>query len=137
MSSISLFHRCSIAEYVEACVAAGVGVFCEKPLGIDITQSRALVDLVATSGVPAGVNFVFSAAPSAVELAERIKQGAIGDIVRGDLRLHFAEWPRAWHAKAQWFEAQGSGRVDPRSRVPLPLCCQPGTRTHSRSTMPS
>jgi predicted dehydrogenase len=100
-----LFHR----EYVEACVAAGVGVFCEKPLGIDVTQSRALVELVAASGVPAGVNFVFSAAPSAVELAERTKQGAIGDIIRGDLRLHFAEWPRAWHAKAQWLKLRDQG----------------------------
>ena len=100
-----LFHR----EYVEACVAADVGVFCEKPLGIDVTESRALVDLVAASGLPAGVNFVFSAAPSAVELAERIKQGAIGDIIRGDLRLHFAEWPRAWHAKAQWLKLRDQG----------------------------
>ena len=100
-----LFHR----QYVEACVAASVGVFCEKPLGIDIAESRALVDLVAASGVPAGVNFVFSAAPSAVELGGRIEQGAIGDIVRGDLRLHFAEWPRAWHAKAQWLKLRDQG----------------------------
>lgn len=99
------FHR----EYVEACMAANVGVFCEKPLGIDVTESRALVDLVTASGVPAGVNFVFSAAPSAVELAERVNQGAIGDIVRGDLRLHFAEWPRAWHAKAQWLKLRDQG----------------------------
>jgi len=100
-----LFHR----EYVAACVAADVAVFCEKPLGIDVAESRALVELVATSGVPAGVNFVFSASPSAVELAERIQQGTIGDIVRGDLRLHFAEWPRAWHAKAQWLKLRDQG----------------------------
>ena len=56
------FHR----TYVEACVDAGVAVFCEKPLGIDIAESRALVDLVERSGLPAGVNFVFGAAPSAV-----------------------------------------------------------------------
>lgn len=100
-----LFH----AEYVEQCVAEGVAVFCEKPLGIDIDQSRRLTELVAQSGLPAGVNFVFSAAPSATELASRVAAGDIGDVVRGDLRLHFAEWPRAWHAKAQWLRLRDQG----------------------------
>lgn len=100
-----LFHQ----EYVEACVAAEVGVFCEKPLGVDVAQSRALVDLVATSGVPAGVNFVFSAAPPAIQLLDMIDDGALGEVVRGDLRLHFAEWPRAWHAKAQWLRLRDQG----------------------------
>ncbi len=100
-----LFH----AGYVEQCVAAGVAVFCEKPLGIDIEESRRLTQLVAESGLPAGVNFVFSAAPSAVELERRVAVGDIGDVVRGDLRLHFAEWPRAWHAKAQWLRLRDQG----------------------------
>lgn len=100
-----LFHR----EYVEACVAAGVGVFCEKPLGVDVSESRALVELVERSGAPAGVNFVFSAAPSASRLLELIGSGEIGDVVRGDVRLHFAEWPRAWHARAQWLRLRDQG----------------------------
>ncbi len=100
-----LFH----GEYVERCVAARVGIFCEKPLGIDLDESRSLVDLVTASGLPAGVNFVFSAAPSATELIRRIDVRDIGDVVRGDLRLHFAEWPRAWHAKAQWLRQRDQG----------------------------
>lgn len=100
-----LFH----AGYVEQCVAARVAVFCEKPLGLDVAKSRQLTDLVTGSGLPAGVNFVFSAAPSAVELEQRVAAGAIGDVVRGDLRLHFAEWPRAWHAKAQWLTLRDQG----------------------------
>jgi len=100
-----LFHR----EYVEAALANDVAVFCEKPLGIDVAESRALVDLVAASGLNAGVNFVFSAAPSATELGRRVAAGEIGDVVRGDLRLHFAEWPRAWHAKAQWLRLRDQG----------------------------
>lgn len=100
-----LFHR----EYVEACVAAGVGVFCEKPLGVDVDESQALVELVVASGVPAGVNFVFSAAPPATQLLDMLDVGALGEVVRGDLRLHFAEWPRAWHAKAQWLRLRDQG----------------------------
>ncbi len=100
-----LFHR----EYAAACVAADTAIFCEKPLGIDVAESRALVALVARSGLPAGVNFVFSAAPSATELAALVRAGEIGDVVRGDLRLHFAEWPRAWHANAQWLTRRDQG----------------------------
>jgi predicted dehydrogenase len=100
-----LFH----SAYVEQCINAQVAIFCEKPLGINVQESRRLVDLVDSSGLPAGVNFVFSAAPSAVELQHRVASGEIGQIVRGDLRLHFAEWPRAWHAKAQWLRLRDQG----------------------------
>jgi len=100
-----LFH----SAYVEQCINARVAIFCEKPLGINVQESRRLVDLVDSSGLPAGVNFVFSAAPSAVELQRRVASGEIGQIVRGDLRLHFAEWPRAWHAKAQWLRLRDQG----------------------------
>ncbi|MFK8022631.1 MAG: Gfo/Idh/MocA family protein [Ilumatobacter sp.] len=100
-----LFHR----QYVEACVRADVGIFCEKPLGVDVAESRALVDLVNASGLPAGVNFVFSAAPSATGLLDDVRTGSLGEVVRADLRLHFAEWPRAWHAKAQWLQHRDQG----------------------------
>lgn len=100
-----LAHR----DYVERCVAAGVGIFCEKPLGVDVAESRQLVDLVTASGLPAGINFVFSAAPAAVGLTTIVENGSLGDIVRGDLRLHFAQWPRAWHSKAQWLRLRDQG----------------------------
>lgn len=105
-----LFHR----VYVEACVAAETAIFCEKPLGIDVAESRELAHLVASSGLPAGVNFVFGAAPSATRLqsatiADEHGATAIGEIVRGELRLHFAVWPRAWHAKAQWLRLRDQG----------------------------
>ena len=36
---------------------AGKAIFLEKPLGVDVSESRALVDTIAASGVPAAVNF--------------------------------------------------------------------------------
>ena len=100
-----LFHR----EYVDACVRAGTGIFCEKPLGVDLDESRAMVQLVEQSGLPAAVNFVVGSAPSAVQLAADVEAGRLGEIVRADLRLHFAEWPRAWHSKAQWLRFRDQG----------------------------
>ncbi len=99
------FHR----EYVTACLASDVAIFCEKPLGIDVAESRELVRQVEASGVAAGINFVFGAAPSAVELERRVEADAIGQPIRGDLRMHFAEWPRSWHAQAQWLRFRDQG----------------------------
>ena len=100
-----LFHN----EYVRKCVAADSAIFCEKPLGIDITQSRELVALVNKAGTPAGVNFVFSAAPSATKMSEIVGQPEFGKIIRCDLDLHFRDWPRPWHINAQWLRDRDQG----------------------------
>lgn len=97
------------AGYVHACLAAGSAIFCEKPLGIDVAESRALVAAVESAERRAAVNFVFGAAPSARQLQEEVAAGTIGDVVRADLRLHFSEWPRAWHAKAGWLTLRDQG----------------------------
>ena len=96
-------------DYVMRCVAADTAIFCEKPLGIDLVSSQELVHAVADSGLPAGVNFVFGAAPSARELQRKVANKELGEVTRVDLRLHFAQWPRAWHEKAQWLRLRDQG----------------------------
>ncbi len=97
------------AEYVRGCLEAGKAIFCEKPLGIDVDESRDLVAAVNASECPAAVNFVFGSAPSAADAQSHVMGGELGDLVRADLRLHFAQWPRAWHAKAQWLTLRDQG----------------------------
>ena len=96
-------------DYVLSCIAAQTAIFCEKPLGIDLVSSRELVDAVERSDLPAGVNFVFSAAPSARELQYKVMNGELGKLTRVDLRLHFSSWPRTWHEKAQWLRLRDQG----------------------------
>src|SRR5271163_4653988 len=40
-------------EAVDAAASAGRALFCEKPLATDVDSARALVDAVASAGVPA------------------------------------------------------------------------------------
>ena len=96
-------------QYVLDCLSHKTAIFCEKPLGVDLQSSRQLVDAVNESGLPAGVNFVFSSAPSAVELQQRLTNQDLGDLIRADLRLHFSKWPRGWHEKAQWLRLRDQG----------------------------
>ncbi len=96
-------------KYVRDCLANDTAIFCEKPLGVDLQTSRQLVAEVNQSGLPAGVNFVFSSAPSATELQKRLSNQEVGDVLRADLRLHFSQWPRGWHEKAQWLRLRDQG----------------------------
>ena len=97
------------AEYVRGTLAAGRAVFCEKPLGIDVAESRSLVAEVEASGLPAAVNFVFGSAPAAVELVRLAGDGSLGELRQVELDLHFAQWPRAWQAGATWLAGRAEG----------------------------
>ena len=99
------WHR----EYVLAAVAAGKRIFCEKPLGIDVDQSRDLVAELERRQSPNIVNFV--QAPShAVEFAsKRLAAGDLGDIIGGDIVVHFSAWPRDWQADADWLRFREQG----------------------------
>ena len=95
--------------YVNMAVDAGIGIFCEKPLGIDIQESQEMVEAVANSQVAGGVNFVFASAPAAVRLGEAIRSGELGEILRIEIRLHFPQWPRPWQREATWLAAAAEG----------------------------
>lgn len=100
-----LNHR----EYVLAALEREIPIFCEKPLGIDVAESRELVEKVEASGPPAVVNFVYGAAPGGTVLQERLRGGQLGEVVGVDLRLHFATWPRDWQAAASWLVKREQG----------------------------
>ena len=96
-------------EYALAAIAAGKPVYCEKPLGIDIAESRDLVTRLKDGGIPNVVNFV-QASCEALELTEAaLRSGAAGDVVGLDIVVQYQQWPRAWQTAADWlrFRAQG------------------------------
>lgn len=99
------FHR----EYAAAVLAAGKAVLCEKPLGIDLAESRELVELAEASNLPHAVNFVHASTAACDEIAKKIRDGSLGDVLRVDVRLQFSQWPRDWQANAGWlaFREQG------------------------------
>ncbi len=100
-----LFHH----DYVAATLEAGKAIYCEKPLGIDVAESRALTERVEASGLKSAINFVFGSAPGAVELAGKVRAGEIGAVAGVDIRLHFATWPRGWQEAATWLGKRDQG----------------------------
>jgi predicted dehydrogenase len=96
-------------QYALAAINAGKAIYCEKPLGVDIADSRSLVEAVEKSGVKHCVNFSLATAV-AVEFIERgLKDGSIGDVQSVSIHLHFNKWPRDWQVPAAWLSERFEG----------------------------
>jgi predicted dehydrogenase len=66
-------------DVVEAAVASGRAVFCEKPLAPDLAGASALAGTVADAGVPAQVGLVLRHAPVFRALRDVIASGELGE----------------------------------------------------------
>ncbi len=97
-------------DYVSMAVAAGKPVFCEKPLGVDIDDSRHMVEEIEASGLLNAVNFPFARGVAADFLKTELAAGALGQVEGVDLRLRFSQWPRDWQAgAAAWLSGREQG----------------------------
>jgi predicted dehydrogenase len=65
-------------EAVEAAAAAGVAVFCEKPLAPSLPEAAAVADAVARAGVAAQVGLVLRTSPAYGALADLVGSGRLG-----------------------------------------------------------
>ena len=78
ISTPPFFH----VQHLEAAVASGKHVYCEKPVGIDIQQANHALEIAkrvkATQSVDVG--FQCRSAPPIAAIAERIQGGALGKI---------------------------------------------------------
>jgi len=101
-----LWHR----EYVSAAVEAGKTVFCEKPLGVDVPDSQAMVEQVEEAGILNAVNFPFARGLAADFVLGELDAGGLGQVQGVDVRLHFSSWPRDWQMNAaEWLSKRAQG----------------------------
>jgi 1,5-anhydro-D-fructose reductase (1,5-anhydro-D-mannitol-forming) len=95
--------------YICAAVQAGKAIYCEKPLGVDLAESRAVAKLVADSGLPNIVNFNHARALSSNFIEDQIAAGAVGKILGMDTSIHVATWPREFQKAATWLARRDQG----------------------------
>jgi len=89
-------------EHLEAAVAAGKHVYCEKPVAVDVPGAKRVVEAgkKAQGKLSLAVGFQIRKAPPYVELVRRIHNGALGRIGCG-LAYYYCphldrpEWPSA------------------------------------------
>lgn len=97
------------APYVRAAAAAGKGVYCEKPLGVDVSESRELVAFVEASGVATAINFNHGNASASTFVEAQLASGEMGEIAGVDIFIHLSHWPREFQKHAKWLEGRSQG----------------------------
>lgn len=99
----------SHAVYLEAARDAGKAVFCEKPLGVDLEMSGALMADVKGSGVASAFNFTHAASLDAERGELALKAGDLGKVAYVSMNLHLPAWPRAFQKDADWLRYREQG----------------------------
>jgi len=96
-------------EYTLKTIAAQKSAYCEKPLGVDIAESRHLLAAVGDSGVANIINFNLATALSATMVKEQLDAGRLGPVAGITINLHVSQWPRAFQVSAGWLEGRAQG----------------------------
>ena len=76
------------AEQVAQAIAAGKHIMCEKPLTVNVAQSRALVAAANAAGLVLAMNHHFRRIPALVDAQQRIAAGYLGTPLRAHLRYY-------------------------------------------------
>lgn len=97
------------AALVTRALRAGIAVFCEKPLAIDLAEGEAMTALARESGAVNAINFALSDRAGARRLDDELRAGALGEIVGVDIDLAFPRWPRDFQATATWLARREQG----------------------------
>ncbi len=127
-------------EYALAAIAAGKAIYCEKPLGVNLSESRALVDAVEASGSKHCINFSLASARAVAYMERELTDGHMGDVRAVDIHLHFNKWPRDWQVPAAWLSQRTEGGFVRETFSHYAYLCQrlfgPGTLKQAHTTYP-
>jgi predicted dehydrogenase len=84
---------------VKAALAAGKHVVCEKPLGMDSTETAELLRLAEQSALVHAVNFNIRSYPQVQEARARVQAGEIGDVrlISGGYLQDWLLWDTDWN----------------------------------------
>jgi predicted dehydrogenase len=99
----------SHAVYLHAAWDAGKAVFCEKPLGVDLETSRALLADVKSTGVKTAINFSHAASLDAERAELALRAGDLGRVAYVSMNLHLPSWPRDFQKDADWLRHRVEG----------------------------
>ena len=94
------------ADYIVRAFEAGCDVICEKPLTIDLSRLKQIVDAQARTGRKVTVTFNYRYSPARTQIKELISSGAIGTVTAVDFRWHLdrvhgADYFRRWHRQKE------------------------------------
>jgi predicted dehydrogenase len=103
------------AELVGVAIAAGVHVLCEKPLGYDLCQARAMARTLREADRVGKMGFLFRYSPAAQHMKQCVDDGYLGELQLFEsvtVNAQFADPARPLHWKMQRSRANGGVFVE-------------------------
>ncbi len=97
------------AGYAVHAMKAGLAVFAEKPLAVDLAEGAEMVEVAAATGAVNALNFVLSDRAAAVAVGRALRDGEVGTVRGVELRFSFPQWPRAFQRDARWVGGRAQG----------------------------
>jgi predicted dehydrogenase len=96
-------------KYLTYAIEAKVPILCEKPLGIDLSESKEIVELVKGSFLPNIINFNHGNSLACLYVEKQLNDGSLGNIFGVDTFIHLSQWPREFQKKAKWLAGREQG----------------------------
>jgi predicted dehydrogenase len=85
------------AQQTLTALAAGLAVFCQKPLGRDAAETGDVVRAASDAGLLLGVDLSYRHLAATEAMRKLLAEGAVGDLYAAELRFHNAYGPdKAW-----------------------------------------
>lgn len=89
------------AEGTLAALAAGKAVLCEKPMGMNLDETRGMVAAAEQAGTLAAIDFLWRHRPAETELKRRVASGFLGELRRVDWTITWPGLP-SWAQPMSW-----------------------------------
>lgn len=96
-------------EYFLAALDRSLPVYCEKPFGVDISESEDLVSRIEAANLINVINFNHGNALGSTYIEEQLSAGHMGDVTGVDILIHLTEWPRPFQKSATWLAHREQG----------------------------
>jgi predicted dehydrogenase len=96
-------------EYLNSAIKAKTAVFCEKPLGVNISESKLLVAQIKNASLLNIMNFNHGNALSSSHVEKKVNSGQIGNVIGVDIFVHLNDWPREFQKTATWLSHREQG----------------------------
>ena len=90
-------------------VQKGKALFLEKPLGIDVEQSKKFIERLKNFNVPLAVNFTQAAGLALNDLLHAKSNEEFGEMIGVDIIVTYPKWPREWQKEADWLRFKSEG----------------------------
>ncbi len=97
------------AGYAVRAMRAGLAVFAEKPLAVDLAEGEKMARVAAETGAVNALNFVMSDRGAASAVGRALRAGDLGKVLGVEMRFAFPQWPREFQRAARWVAGRAQG----------------------------